>query len=127
MIPRPRPPSPVDRLVGRRLRELRRRRGLSQADLAVVLGVTFQQVQKYERGASRLSAGKLFEAARALATPISGFFEGADPSTHEPSPYERMVDDELALSVAMAFPRIEDEQVRLALARLVRDLAKGSQ
>jgi len=123
VIPRPRPPSPIDRLVGRRLRELRRRRGLSQSDLALALGVTFQQVQKYERGTSRLSAGKLFDASRALAAPVSEFFEGVETFGQERGPYDNLLADDLAMSVALTFPRIEDQKVRLALARLVRELA----
>lgn len=67
---------PTDIHVGNRIRDRRRILELSQGDLAQSLGITFQQVQKYERGINRISASKLFDAARALTVPISYFFEG---------------------------------------------------
>jgi len=69
---------PIDLYVGQRLRSLRRHAGMGQAELAEVLGVTFQQIQKYETGANRISASKLYEAANALGTHIGAFFEGYD-------------------------------------------------
>ncbi len=70
-------PSHIDKLVGHRLRARRRELRLSQDKLAERLGVTFQQVQKYERGANRISAGRLYELARALETTIPYFYQGA--------------------------------------------------
>ena len=69
---------PVDLYVGARLRIRRKVLGLSQTQLAEALGITFQQIQKYERGANRISASKLYEAARLLQSPVSYFFEGLD-------------------------------------------------
>jgi len=69
-------PHPVDEHVGARLRQLRKGIKLSQSALAERLGLTFQQVQKYERGTNRISASKLHEAAMVLDVPISSFFEG---------------------------------------------------
>ena len=69
-------PHPVDRHVGGRIRAARKARGLSQEGLAVLLDVSFQQIQKYERGANRVSASRLWEMARALGVPPSYFFEG---------------------------------------------------
>ena len=69
-------PHPVDQHVGRQLRELRRRQGVSQEKLAETLGLTFQQVQKYEKGANRVSASKLFEVAQGLGVGIEHFFRG---------------------------------------------------
>ena len=75
-------PNPVDRHVGFRIRDLRKRLRISQEKLAEELGLTFQQVQKYEKGANRVSASKLYEIARALKTPVTYFFDGlADPTT----------------------------------------------
>ena len=79
---------PVDVHVGSRLRERRVSLGMSQTVLAERLGLTFQQVQKYERGANRLSASTLWRAAEAVDVPVSYFFDGlkqrrADPSTDE--------------------------------------------
>lgn len=67
--------NPVDQRVGARIRQKRRQLGLSQAFLAEHLGLTFQQVQKYEVGANRISASKLFRVAEVLKTPVSWFFE----------------------------------------------------
>lgn len=71
-------PHPVDLHVGARLRQRRHMVGLSQSDLATALGLTFQQMQKYERGANRISASKLYAAACKLETPVAWFFEGLE-------------------------------------------------
>ena len=72
-------PNPVDRHVGLRIRLRRKELGISQERLADTIGLTFQQVQKYERAANRVSASKLWEVARALDTTISYFYEGLGP------------------------------------------------
>src|SRR4029077_3697481 len=77
-------PNPVDLHVGARIRLRRRMQGVSQEKLADALGLTFQQVQKYERGANRVSASKLYEIPAALRSPISYFFDGlADPAVED--------------------------------------------
>lgn len=68
-------PHPVDVHVGQRVRMRRNQIGMSQTNLADGLGITFQQVQKYERGSNRISTSKLYEIATALGTPITYFFE----------------------------------------------------
>ena len=68
-------PDPVDIHVGLRLRLRRTLIGMSQEQLAAALSITFQQVQKYERGANRISASRLFQASRALGVPVAWFFE----------------------------------------------------
>ena len=73
-----RKPNDADRFVGRKLRQGRRELGLTQDGLATLLGVTFQQIQKYEAGHSRMSAGRLREVAIALKKPIHFFFEPFD-------------------------------------------------
>lgn len=70
---------PTDQHVGVRLRLRRKQLGLTQSGLAQALGITFQQIQKYERGANRVSASKLFEAAHVLGVPVGYFFEGLPP------------------------------------------------
>jgi transcriptional regulator with XRE-family HTH domain len=73
---------PVDRSVGRRVRMVRVSRGLSQSALASQLGVTFQQLQKYENGSNRVSASRLHDIARILGVEVASFFEdAADPET----------------------------------------------
>src|SRR5512145_2081507 len=71
-----RSPNPVDRHVGLRIRMRRKELGVSQERLAEAVGITFQQVQKYERGANRVSASKLWEIAAALKTPVAYFYDG---------------------------------------------------
>ncbi len=70
-----RKPTDADRFVGQRLRQGRRELGLTQEALAALLGVTFQQIQKYEAGHSRMSAGRLLEIAQALGRPVGWFYE----------------------------------------------------
>src|ERR1700688_31958 len=73
---------PVDQSVGRRVRMVRVSRGLSQTVVASQLGLTFQQLQKYERGTNRISASKLHDIARILGVDVATFFEDAgDPET----------------------------------------------
>ena len=66
---------PIDRHVGTRIKARRLIRGMTQEDLAKAVSLSFQQVQKYERGANRVSAGRLYELARALSVPIQYFFD----------------------------------------------------
>lgn len=81
----------IDRHVGARIRELRIMLGLTQQQLADLIGVTYQQAHKYERGINRVSAGRLFQIARALGVPVGSFFEGIDgPQSKPQSARERM-------------------------------------
>jgi transcriptional regulator with XRE-family HTH domain len=127
-----RAPNPIDRHVGLRIRLRRKELGVSQERLADSIGLTFQQVQKYERAANRVSASKLWEMARVLKTSISYFYEGlGDPSASEPptSVGERQsVHDFLltpeGLELASAFPRIKRARVRRRILELARALAE---
>src|SRR5437016_14271832 len=74
-----------DTEIGRRIRALRLERGLSQTELGNLLGVTFQQIQKYEKGANRVAAGRLQRVAEALEVPITFFYAGNTGETHEAS------------------------------------------
>ncbi len=78
----------IDLYVGKRLRRRRRLLGLTQQGLAVQIGIRFQQIQKYECGANRVSASRLFELSEALSVPVQHFYEGLsehDPITGTPS------------------------------------------
>ena len=68
----------VDVLVGRNIRILRKQRRMSQTDLANKIGVTFQQVQKYENGTNRIASGRLFQIAKLLDVPVQALFEGCE-------------------------------------------------
>jgi transcriptional regulator with XRE-family HTH domain len=69
----------LDQFVSRQLKLLREQQGLSQVSLAEMMGISFQQLQKYERGINRISAGRLFELSQLLGVDISYFFQGAEP------------------------------------------------
>lgn len=75
-VPRPGAPGPMDVHIGQRIRLRRTLMGLSQEKLGEALGLTFQQVQKYERGANRVSATRLFEMARLMNVPVGFFYDG---------------------------------------------------
>jgi len=108
-----------DRHVGARIRESRIMLGLTQQQLADLIGVTYQQAHKYERGINRVSAGRLFQIAKALSVPVGSFFEGLDePQTRVQSPRERM-----CLELAKNFAQIPSERYQEALSRLARTLA----
>ena len=124
-----RSPNPVDLHVGGRVRMRRKMLGVSQERLAEALGLTFQQVQKYERGANRVSASKLYEIARFLSAPVSYFFEGlTDPSDSGEENSEQFVHDFLmtaeGLELAAAFPRIRKPRLRRRILDLVRAMAE---
>ena len=123
-------PNPVDIHVGARVRMRRKLMGMSQEVLAGNLGLTFQQVQKYERGTSRISASKLYEASRALTVPVAWFFEGIDGAGEdaEISGSEVAVNSFLftgeGVELAAAFPRIVSPKQRRKMLDLVRALAE---
>ena len=116
-------PHPVDIHVGRRLRELRIAKGLSQERVAESLGVTFQQVQKQEKAANRMSASALHDVAKALDVPIGAFFEGLDTNNGAPVPTEGRERTELELM--RHFKAIGDAKVRRSIFELVKAAAKS--
>src|SRR5579883_3316499 len=79
-------PNPIDVHVGSRVRLRRTLLGMSQEKLGDAIGLTFQQVQKYERGANRVGASRLFELSRVLDVPVSFFFDELDPDTAQAVP-----------------------------------------
>jgi transcriptional regulator with XRE-family HTH domain len=115
-------PSPVDVRVGGNVRIWRMIRGLSQAQLAKRLGVTFQQVQKYEAGTNRIGTGRLVKIAAILGIPISTLFEGTNAS--DPSrALLALVSDRRSFRLARAFAAIEHNGCRLSLVELVEKIA----
>ncbi len=119
-------PHPVDRHVGVRIRMRRKEIGVSQERLAESLGITFQQVQKYERGANRVSASKLWEIAIALRTPVAYFYDGlgdreADAAQRNMS-QEFMLTSE-GLELMASFPRISEPAIRRKIIELVSVVA----
>lgn len=110
----------VDRYVGGRIRERRVMLGLSQQQMAHLIGVTYQQAHKYERGINRISAGRLFEIARVLRVPVSYFFEGLEGSGSEE---DLSIRQRMCLELARNFTQIPNERHREALSQLARVLA----
>ena len=98
--------------------------GLSQQQLAQMIGVTYQQAHKYERGLNRISAGRLYEIAQVLSVPVSWFFEGlnAEANSSDLSPRQRM-----CLELARNFAAIDNEKHQEALSAMARALAAQSQ
>src|ERR1700692_2717236 len=127
-------PNPVDKYVGSRVRMRRIMLGMSQEKLGEALGLTFQQVQKYEKGTNRIGASRLQQISQILQVPVSFFFEGA-PSAQTVGRHESMgdapspayVSDFLAtsdgLALTKAFMRIEDSKLRRRIVDLVEQIA----
>ncbi len=113
-------PHPVDLHVGGRLKQIRGLRGLSQTNLADSVGLTFQQIQKYENGANRISASRLWEFAERLNVPISFFYDGLDDARDN---IELEV-DRMALELVRALQSIKDDEVRRRLYELAKMVSK---
>ncbi len=129
-------PNPIDKHVGSRVRMRRMMLGMSQEKLGNALGLTFQQVQKYEKGTNRIGASRLQQIAHIVQVPVSFFFEGApavagsarhDGMSEAPSP--AYVSDFLAtsdgLALTKAFMRISDSKLRRRIVDLVEQIAVG--
>jgi transcriptional regulator with XRE-family HTH domain len=117
--------NPVDILVGRNIRIHRLDRGLSQTELGKHIGVTFQQVQKYENGVNRVGSGRLFKIAGVLGVPVSIFFDGADQldeKTFKTSPIA-MLAEPYALRLLRAFSDIVDPELRRSLVEMAEKFA----
>ena len=115
-------PDPIDVHVGNRVRVRRTLLGMSQTQLGERVGVTFQQLQKYERGADRVSASRLFQISRILEVPVASFFEGLDEGTPAWSP-DDMVAKRETLELVRAYYRITDSDLRDHLRRLFQAVA----
>ncbi|CAN5222131.1 helix-turn-helix transcriptional regulator [soil metagenome] len=126
----PRSPDRIDAVVGARIVALRAEAGLSQAQLATRLGISFQQVQKYEVGANRVSASRLHQLATALGAPIESFFPPAPAgSTGQPPDWRELrflTASAEGRTVASGFGLIEEREVRRALAVIVGALSKAA-
>ena len=130
-------PSGIDRVVGQRIRWRRRELKLSQEQLAELLSLTFQQVQKYEKGVNRVSAGRLFEIASVMGVQVNYFYDGAESQLEEDrqqrfaeggpageGPRAPVLDAE-TLDLIAAFQKIEDDSLRKSLLNTVRAAASA--
>jgi transcriptional regulator with XRE-family HTH domain len=128
-------PNPIDVHVGGRVRFRRMLLGMSQEKLGEKLGLTFQQIQKYEKGINRIGASRLFDLAQVLGVPVQFFYEEAPageplaamPGGFAEKPEENAIVDFLrsrdGLELNKAFVRISDAKARRAIVDLVRSLA----
>lgn len=114
-------PHPIDVHVGRKVTELRKRQGLTQSDLARACGITFQQIQKYETGANRISASRLHQIATLLAEPISTFF----PMDGEKSDVDSPAATRQSIEIGRLAPRLSGADQKTVLA-LMRSLVDGA-
>jgi transcriptional regulator with XRE-family HTH domain len=121
----------IDRLVGVRVRDRRVALGMSQDALAKKLGLSFQQVQKYEKGTNRISAGRLFVLAQALTSPIAYFFGEVIGAARQhgfaedaaPSPVMSFATSREGQELALALAQIKDTKARKNLINLAKNLA----
>jgi transcriptional regulator with XRE-family HTH domain len=122
----PKQPDLIDKLVGRNIRLQRLAKGLSQTELANQLGVTFQQVQKYEKGVNRIGCGRLFQIANVLSVHVMDFFEGSEKGKPTAG---RMVRDLIAepqsFHLVQAFSEISDRRLRSSVVDLVKKIARA--
>ena len=128
-------PNPIDVHVGSRVRLRRMLLGMSQEKLGEHLGLTFQQVQKYEKGVNRIGASRLFDLAHVLGVPVQFFYDDAPsgPTEHETAhglaerPTESFVVEFLSsregLELNKAFVKVSDARVRRSIVELVRAIA----
>ncbi len=119
---------PVDIHVGKRIRQRRWMVGITQAQLAAAVGIKFQQIQKYETGANRVSASRLWEIAQALKMPVADFFDEMDGSAEEGGRSDLrqpLKDDRQAQELVRCYQALpENQRLRLLdLARVLSDAA----
>lgn len=123
--------NPIDVHVGSRVRLRRMLLGMSQEKLGEQLGLTFQQVQKYEKGVNRIGASRLFDMARVLGVKVQFFYDDVPVELHPPGvndppsgPYDpEPIHTRESLELNKAFSRISDARVRRSIVELVRSLA----
>ncbi|MEE2921843.1 MAG: helix-turn-helix transcriptional regulator [Pseudomonadota bacterium] len=127
-------PSGIDRVVGQRIRWRRKELKLTQEKLGEQLGLTFQQVQKYEKGVNRISAGRLFELSTVMGVPVTYFFDGAESFLDGGAAAVAEGDGEDAqapvitsevLDLIAAFQKIEDQSLRKSLLATVQAAASA--
>jgi transcriptional regulator with XRE-family HTH domain len=121
-------PEPVDKHVGSRVRMRRLMLGMSQEKLADAIGLTFQQVQKYEKGTNRMGSSRLHQIANVLQVPVPFFFEGASGPSNKGSVQPEVISDFLStadgLALVRAFMKLSNETLRRDIVRLVHTIAE---
>jgi transcriptional regulator with XRE-family HTH domain len=121
-------PGATDVVVGQRIRSQRLMLGLSQTELGNKIGITFQQIQKYEKGTNRVSAGRLQQIAQLFKVPVSFFFEGAPgkvASAEHINESLEFLDTAASVRLVRAFAEIDDASVRRDIVALVEGIAEA--
>ena len=116
----PRHPTPVDVHVGLMVRIQRTLVGMTQADLAVAVGLAYQQIQKYEAGSDRISAGRLYEFSRVFKVPVARFFDELEQDDIDGTLSKRET-----FEMVRSYGRITDTHVRKAIRNLIHAVADG--
>jgi transcriptional regulator with XRE-family HTH domain len=122
-------PNPIDKHVGSRVRMRRMMLSMSQEKLADAIGLTFQQVQKYEKGTNRMGSSRLQQIANALRVPVTFFFEGvpgqlkADGNAPSPAYVSDFLATPDGLALTKAFMQIKDSKLRRSIVNLVEEIA----
>jgi transcriptional regulator with XRE-family HTH domain len=129
-MPRKKDPNPIDKHVGSRVRMRRMMLAMSQEKLATALGLTFQQVQKYEKGANRIGASRLQQISDVLQVPVAFFFEGAlnasarhGGSALSMAQIDDFVSGSEGLRLIRSFMRIDNVALRRRIVMLVQEIA----
>lgn len=125
-------PNPIDKHVGSRVRMRRMMLGMSQEKLGDALGLTFQQVQKYEKGTNRIGASRMQNIARILQVSVEFFFEGApggqavDGSAPSPAYIGEFLATSDGLALTKAFMNVKDSKTRHTIVTLVQQIGKAA-
>ena len=115
--------SDIDRIVGDRIRRRRILLGFTQDQLGEALSISYQQIQKYETGANRISAGRLYQIAETLQTPVGWFFDGASAGQQPGTQDDTLSSTRHVIELVRGFSRIGEDRLRMAVLSLVRTLA----
>ena len=117
----------LDAEIGRRLREARVVRGMSQTELGDALGITFQQIQKYEKGLNRIGSGRLFKISRILRVPVTYFYDGLEEAA--PSCRQALEPDEAlatkTIRVARLLNELPEGEIKDSVFKLIRSFARA--
>ena len=122
---KPKEATEVDQTVGARITAMRKAKGLSQADLGVAVGVTFQQIQKYEKGINRVGASRLQQIAQCLDVPVATLFEDDAETAKQPGDL-LLLGTPGAVALLKAFAEIENDELRRNVLAIVRNVARVS-
>jgi transcriptional regulator with XRE-family HTH domain len=131
----PKHPDEIDRYIGARIRLRRQILQMSQGTLATRVGITFQQIQKYEKGINRIGSSRLFEIATVLGVPVFNFYQGLDPMAAHPAPLHAACDAAVlmdlvegisskdVMALCEAYLRIPNDLARKSILRLIQSIA----